>query len=169
MVLLNKTMMCGGLVVLAPGSPLQVLFAILVMLLHLLFVLKLAPYVKDSEDWSAFFSTLGLCLMSLGAYSMMLDIDAQQMDIIGLVTTMLPLVCIAVVVGIMIFVDGGLWNKIQERKKNKTTDKIKQTTAGTSSLAKVTKVTPTSNLAIKQNDGQRKRKDGIKNWKVVKN
>ena len=159
MVLLNKTMMCGGLVVLAPGSPLQVLFAILVMLLHLLFVLKLAPYVKDSEDWSAFFSTLGLCLMSLGAYSMMLDMDAQQMDIIGLVTTMLPLFCIAVVVGIMIFVDGGLWNKIQERKKNTTTNKTKQTTAGNSSMAKVTKVTPISS------------KDGIKNWElpVVKN
>ena len=75
MILLNKTMMCGGLVVLAPGSPLQVLFAILIMLFHLLFVLKLAPYVKHSEDWSAFLSTLGLCLLSLGAYSMMIELD----------------------------------------------------------------------------------------------
>ena len=71
MILFNKTMMCGGLVVLAPGSPVQVMFAILIMQLHLLFLLKLAPYVKDSEDWSSFFATLGLCLMSLGALMMM--------------------------------------------------------------------------------------------------
>ena len=83
MVLLNKTMMCGGLVVLAPGSPMQVLAAILIMLLHLLFVLKLAPYVKQSEDWSAFLSTLGLCLLSLGAYSMMLDLTEKEMQTIG--------------------------------------------------------------------------------------
>ena len=119
MILLNKTMMCGGLVVLAPGSPLQVLFAILIMLLQLLFVLKLAPYVKDSEDWSAFFSTLGLCLLSLGAYSMMLDMEAQQRTIIDLVTTALPLLCIAIVLCIMVSVDGGVWQKMQDIKKGR--------------------------------------------------
>ena len=119
MILLNKTMMCGGLVVLAPGSPLQVLFAILIMLFHLLFVLKLGPYKKSSEDWSAFFSTLGLCLLSLGALAMLLDVEEQQMETIGLVTTVLPLVCIAVVVCIMIFVDGGLWKKLQGRTKRR--------------------------------------------------
>ena len=105
MVLLNKTMMCGGLVILAPGSPLQVLFAILIMLFHLLIVMKLAPYVKDSEDWSAFFSTLGLCLLSLGAYSMMIELDPHQLETIGVVTTLLPLMCIGSVIFIMVFVD----------------------------------------------------------------
>ena len=119
MILLNKTLMCGGLVVIAPGSPLQVVFAILIMLLHLLFVLKLAPYVKDSEDWSAFFSSLGLCLMSLGALAMMLKVEERQREIIGLVLTVLPLVCIAVVVGIMFFIDGGVWKKMQGRKKRR--------------------------------------------------
>ena len=108
MILFNKTMMCGGLVVLAPGSPLQVLFAILIMQFHLLFLSKLAPYVKDSEDWSSFFATLGLCLISLGAYSMMLDLKGNEQRIIGLVTTVLPYFCIAVVVGIMILYDFGL-------------------------------------------------------------
>ena len=121
MVLLNKTMMCGGLVVLAPGSPVQVLAAILIMLLHLLLVLKLAPYVKQSEDWSAFFSTLGLCLLSLGAYSMMLDLKEKEMQTIGLVTTVLPLLCIVSVLGIMVFVDCGLLNAL--KGKNKATEK----------------------------------------------
>ena len=124
MVLLNKTMMCGGLVVLAPGSPMQVLAAILIMLLHLLFVLKLAPYVKQSEDWSAFLSTLGLCLLSLGAYSMMLDLTEKEMQTVGLVTTVLPLLCIALVLGIMIFVDCGLLNALKgKQNKAKETEK----------------------------------------------
>ena len=116
MILFNKTMMCGGLVVLAPGSPLQVLFAILIMLFHLLFVLKLAPFAKDSEDWSAFLATLGLCLMSLGAYSMMIDVNEAQMNIIGLVTTVLPLVCIVAVVSIMVLFDSGLWHSVRREK-----------------------------------------------------
>tara|TARA_B110000090_G_scaffold6039_1_gene6261 strand:+ start:850 stop:1326 length:477 start_codon:yes stop_codon:yes gene_type:complete len=126
MVLLNKTMMCGGLVILAPGSPLQVLFAILIMMFHLLIVLKLAPYVKDSEDWSAFLSTLGLCLLSLGAYSMMIELDPHQLETIGVVTTLLPLMCIGSVILIMVFVDCGLWHHLygkwaKNKKKNNAT------------------------------------------------
>ena len=130
MVLLNKTMMCGGLVVLAPGSPVQVLAAILIMLLHLLLVLKLAPYVKQSEDWSAFLSTLGLCLLSLGAYSMMLDLKEIEMQTIGLVTTILPLLCIVSVLGILIFVDCGLLNALtgKKKKKHQMTESVKNST-----------------------------------------
>ena len=121
-------MMCGGLVVLAPGSPMQVLAAILIMLLHLLLVLKLAPYVKQSEDWSAFLSTLGLCLLSLGAYSMMLDLEEKEMQTIGLVTTILPLLCIVSVLGIMIFVDCGLLNALTGKKKSQRTESVKNST-----------------------------------------
>ena len=153
MILLNKTLMCGGLVVLAPGSPLQVLFAILIMLFHLLIVMKLAPYVKDSEDWSAFFSTLGLCLLSLGAYSMMLDMEPQQRTIIDLVTTVLPLVCISVVLCIMIFVDGGLWNKIRGKKKRN--EKLKTST---------TQVQPVTVDEPNQPKNENTNSAGLKNW-----
>jgi len=133
MILLNKTLMCGGLVVLAPGSPLQVLFAILIMLFHLLLVLKLAPWVSDSEDWSAFLATLGLCLLSLGAYSMMLDVEEHQMKIIGLVTTVVPLLCIATVICITICVDGGVWHKIQGRRKKNNNQRAKSDETGVDS------------------------------------
>jgi hypothetical protein len=112
MMLFNKTMMCGGLVVLAPGSPIQVLFAILIMLLHLLFLNKLAPYILNSEDWSSFFATLGLCLMSLGAFAMMgeslVQLKSSETKAIGMVTTILPCLCITVVLGIIVWVDIGL-------------------------------------------------------------
>lgn len=52
--LINKTMMCGGLVMAAPGTPLQVLIAMLIMLFHLLIVLKTSPYDSDGEDVSSF-------------------------------------------------------------------------------------------------------------------
>ena len=153
MILLNKTLMCGGLVVLAPGSPLQVLFAILIMNFHLLFVMKLAPYVKDSEDWSAFFSTLGLCLLSLGAYSMMLEMEPEQRTIIDLVTTVLPLVCISVVLCIMIFIDAGLWKMI--RGKIKRSEKVK---------ASATQVQPVS--VDNSNQPENENSDSaLKNWK----
>ena len=113
-------MMCGGLVVMAPGSPLQVLCAVLIMLLHLLFVLKFAPYVKDSEDISAFVSALGLCLLSLGAYTMMLDLGEEQMKMIGVITTVLPLMCLVILLGIMFFVDCGVWKKITGTCTKKT-------------------------------------------------
>ena len=48
---------------------------------------------------------------------MMLDVEEQQMKTIGLVTTALPLFCITIVLCIMFFVDGGVWKKIQGRKK----------------------------------------------------
>ena len=120
MILFNKTMMCGGLVVLAPGSPVQVLFAILIMQFHLLFLLKLAPYEKDSEDWSSFFATLGLCLISLAALMMMLDLEGTEQYIIGLVTTVLPCLCIAVVLGIMIMYDFGLKQRLCGTKISST-------------------------------------------------
>ena len=107
-VLLNKTMMCGGLVVLAPGSSYQILAAILIMLFHLLVVLKLAPFVSDSEDWSSFITTLGLCLTSLGAYSMLLQGNKDEVHLIGVFLVGISVVCIATVLGIMVLVDCGV-------------------------------------------------------------
>ena len=157
MVLLNKTMMCGGLVILAPGSPLQVLFAILIMLFHLLLVLKLAPYVKDSEDWSAFLSTLGLCLLSLGAYSMMIELDPNQMDIIGVVTTVLLLLCICSVVFIMVFVDCGLWQRLCGKRMDKK---------NTNGKASTTKVQPIGNGGVRKTFNNTDEQDNaaLKSW-----
>ena len=138
MVLLNKTMMCGGLVVLAPGSPLQVFAAILIMQFHLLVVLKTAPYVEDSEDWTAFLSTLGLCLVSLGAYSLMLELKGNELEFIGIITAVLPLLCIVSVLGIMICIDCGVLNALRG-KKNKETETVDAVGSGKGSSTDVKK------------------------------
>ena len=127
MVLLNKTLMCGGLVVLAPGSTYQILGAILIMLFHLLVVLKLAPFVKDSEDWASVLSTLGLCLTSLGAYSMLLKTDEDELNLIGGVLVGICIFCIAIILCIMIFVDCGLWNRCRRKKEGKEKRRVNTT------------------------------------------
>jgi hypothetical protein len=125
-ILLNKTMMCGGLVVLNPGSPTQVVCAILIMQFHLLLVLKTAPYVNDSEDWTAFGSSLGLTLTYVGALIKMLqdevrkssDKNANKLNYADTAMNILPIACVSIVVLIMIFVDCGLWNYMRWKKKN---------------------------------------------------
>ena len=114
--------MCGGLVVLNPGSPTQVVCAILIMKFHLLLVLKTAPYVSDSEDWSAFASSLGLTLTYVGALIKMLKVrqrleyDPNELDYADTAMNILPIACVSIVVLIMVFVDCGLWNCIRGKK-----------------------------------------------------
>jgi len=114
--------MCGGLVILNPGSPTQVVCGILIMLFHLLLVLKTAPYVSNSEDWSSLASSLGLTLVYIGALVKMLKVrqrleyDPNELDYADTAMDVLPIACVSIVVLIMIFVDCGLWNCIRGRK-----------------------------------------------------
>ena len=117
--------MCGGLVLLNPGSPTQVVCGILIMLFHLLLVLKTAPYVSNSEDWSSLASSLGLTLVYIGALVKMLKVrqrleyDPNELDYADTAMDVLPIACVSIVVLIMVFVDCGLWNCIKGRKGSK--------------------------------------------------
>ena len=126
-ILLNKTIMCGGLVVLSPGSPSQVLCAVLIMLFHLLVVLRLAPYMKDSEDVSSFVSSLGLTLIYIGALMKMLEdmkgfdekYNKESMSYIGMVLDTIPVLCVLSVIGIMVFMDCGVYQRVCGGRKKK--------------------------------------------------
>ena len=132
-ILLNKTMMCGGLVVLDPGSPTQVVCGMMIMLFHLLLVLKLAPYIHYSEDWSSFASSLGLTLTYVGALIKMLQVEilkrggsveyANKLNYADIAMDTIPVACVSVVVLIMIFVDCGLWNCLRGKKNSKGVQK----------------------------------------------
>ena len=142
MILLNKTMMCGGLVVLSPGSPSQVVCAILIMQFHMLLVLKTAPYIKDSEDWSSFLSSLGLTLTYTGALVQMLraqrrrdEFDPEELSYASVAMDALPVICVSTVVGIMIFFDCGLWNFLRRKRgKESSSDDGKTSTSLTQVL-----------------------------------
>ena len=80
----------------------------------MLLVLKIAPYIKDSEDWSSFLSSLGLTLTYTGALVQMLraqrrrdEFDPEELSYASVAMDALPVICVSTVVGIMIFVDSG--------------------------------------------------------------
>ena len=132
--LINKTMMCGGLVMAAPGTPLQVLIAMLIMLVHLLVVLKLAPYESNGEDASSLISSLTLTLTTIGGMVIMMENrDAPNSEFLANILIAISVTCIASQIGITIFVDCGVWEKICTKKN---------------SLPETTKIVPL------QNDGE---------------
>ena len=123
--LLNKTIMCGGLVMAAPGTPLQVLIAILVMLCHLLVTLRLAPYESDGEDVSAFLSALTLTLTTIGGMVLMMDSPdvatgetSFNSAVLAHLLVGISALCIVSQIGITVFIDCGVWERWSNRKNN---------------------------------------------------
>ena len=132
MVLLNKTIMCGGLVVLSPGSPSQVFCGVLFMMFHLLLVLKLSPFLHDSEDTSSIAASLGLTLIYIGALMQMLETtyedmenkgidkyDKENLSYVGAVLDVLPVFCVCTVIGIIVVMDCGVYDRFKKKKKKK--------------------------------------------------
>jgi hypothetical protein len=101
-VILQKMIMTGAMCVVAQGSSVQLLIAILVMLMYMLLgklknnlfclyvgcffgsellvflscflaVLKTAPFQADSEDWSAFVACVALTLTTIGGFALIMD------------------------------------------------------------------------------------------------
>ena len=113
-ILFNKTLMCGGLVIAAPGTSLQVLLAVLIMLLHLLVVLKLSPYENDHEDWTSFVSALTLLLTTLGAWALRTndpDVPVFHNDVLAGLMIAISGFCLASQLFIVVFLDCGLWEQ----------------------------------------------------------
>ena len=167
-ILLNKTMMCGGLVVLNPGSPTQVVCAILIMQFHLLLVLKSAPYVSSSEDWSSFASSLGLTLTYVGALLKMLQVEvrhrseasADELYYADAAMNCLPIACVAIVVLIMIFVECGILKYMRGKKK-----KQNDGNESNGSLTQVLPIVGPGDEAVQNNEKKKKKNDGdIKSW-----
>ena len=63
----------GGMVLVAPGSSAQVLWAEVVCLIYLLLVLKIAPFRYDLDDWLAFAASLQLFLVFMAAFALKTD------------------------------------------------------------------------------------------------
>ena len=144
--------MCGGLVVLSPGSPSQVLCAMLVMMFHMLVVLRLSPFLRDSEDASSFISSLGLTLMYLGAFVIIMQSSNTKLNAnananlsyVGIILDVLPILCIGVVLGIMFVMDCGVCNvclRVCRREKSNGN-------ASSGAVAGMTRVTPLNSDSV---------------------
>jgi hypothetical protein len=133
--LINKTMMCGGLVMAAPGTPLQVLIAMLIMLSHLLIVLKTSPYDSDGEDVSSFLSSLTLTLTTIGGNVLIMDGAGDvskktfNSEALAYILIAISVLSIASQIGITIFIDCGVWERLcgKKQQKDQMVDKNKKT------------------------------------------
>lgn len=104
----------------APGTPLQVMAAVLIMLMHLLFVLKMSPYVAGTEDLTSFVSSLTLLLTTIGGFALKTndpDNPAMQADIITMFLLTLAGASMIFNVGTMVFLDCGMLERIRGWKK----------------------------------------------------
>jgi len=107
-VILQKMVMTGAMCVVAQGSSVQLLIAILVMLAYMLLVLKTAPYEEDSEDWSAFVACVALTLTTIGGFALMTDnpnARTYESKVLGLILIGINVVCIALEIFIVVIFD----------------------------------------------------------------
>ena len=118
-------MMTGAMCVVAPGSSVQLLLAVLIMLIYTMTILKTAPYEEDTEDWSSFIACSALTLTTIGGFALIMDDpNAPTYETILLSHLLIGInsVCFATDVLIVIMFDCELY-EVCARKvgRNKTT------------------------------------------------
>ena len=104
--------------VVAQGSSVQLLIAILVMLSYMLLVLKTAPYKEDSEDWSAFVACVALTLTTIGGFALITDDPSArtyESKVLGLILIGINIVCFAIDILIVIMFDCQLYERCAQK------------------------------------------------------
>ena len=113
-VMIEKMVMTGAMCVVAQGSSVQLLIAILVMQFYMLLVLKTAPYEADSEDWSAFIACVALTLTTIGGLVLIMDDPTQrtyESTVLTIVLIGINAVCFTLDVLIVIVFDCGTYER----------------------------------------------------------
>ena len=72
-VILEKMVLTGGMCLVADGSTVQTLAALLVSFVYMMFVLRTAPFLHDNDDVLSFITSLQLVLTFLGALILQMD------------------------------------------------------------------------------------------------
>ena len=106
--------MTGAMVVVAPGSSVQLLIAVLVMQGYLMVVLKTAPYEEDSEDWSSFIACVALTLTCIGGLVLIQDNPSNRTyedSLLAVILIGINVFCIALDIAIVVVVYCGLGAK----------------------------------------------------------
>ena len=63
---ISSVMLTGAMTIIQPGSSAQLVIALLVVLINMLFVLKLAPFADDADDYLSFLTSFQMLLTLLG-------------------------------------------------------------------------------------------------------
>ena len=77
-------LLTGALTVIAAGSSVQVVVALLIVLIDMLLVLKMAPFVDEADDWLSFLTSFQMLITLLfGLLLQMQALGAQQQSSVG--------------------------------------------------------------------------------------
>ena len=132
-VMIEKMVMTGAMCVVAQGSSVQLLIAILIMQFYMLLVLKTAPYEADSEDWTAFIACVALTLTTIGGFALIMDDPTQrtyESTVLTIVLIGINAVCFALDILIVIVFDCGTYERCtggngNDAKSSKATNNSK--------------------------------------------
>ena len=113
-VIVEKMIMTGAMCVIAQGSSVQLLIAILVMLFYMLLVLKTAPYEADSEDWTAFIACVALTLTTIGGFALITDdptIRTYESTVLTIILIGINVICFILEIILVVVFDCGVYER----------------------------------------------------------
>ena len=161
-------MLTGAMVLIAPGSPVQLLVAIFVVLIFLLLVLKVAPFVDNTDDWLSFLCSFQMLVTLLSGFAMLTDnkegekkFPSNSMGPILIVMNSMAFVALAISILLLL-------PKCRQKVNGGNSDESKESKQKNNNK---TAVVPIENDNNNNNDQTRKKftaeeDDALKNWGV---
>jgi len=130
MVIFNKMMMTGLLSLIAPGNPVQMVAAVVIMQTFLLVVLKLSPYKLFYDDIAIVASSVSLLLTMLACLVLFMDSNTHYFNSSDIGWGMIVMNCgvLFLQVCILFFVKCGYANKIKQKISKSRSKVIPQKT-----------------------------------------
>jgi peptidoglycan/LPS O-acetylase OafA/YrhL len=151
-----SVMLTGAMTIIEPGSSAQLVIALLVVQINMLFVLKLGPFVDDADDYLSFLTSFQMLLTLLGGLLIKTDnpddptYDADVMGVILIVINSFGFIALAL--SLM-----ALHPKVRACLNNRSKSKGKSEVTST-------QVMPIS--TTKSTDGDEDEALKIKNWEL---
>jgi len=146
-IILHKMIMTGAMCIVAPGSSIQLLVAVLIQMFYMLLVLKVAPYENASEDYTSIVASLCLTMTMIGGFALITDNPSNQTyqtNLLGIVLIGQNIFCITIDILIVIWFDCGC----KEKFGNNTNIELlnnKSTTSSSTKKKNTTQVLPIQN------------------------
>ena len=111
LIILMKCLMTGALSVIAPGSPVQLLLATIIMLLFTLATLRIAPYRRDVDDTLSFIVSLSMTFNTLIGLVLIMEGQEHSVNIVALeaVLFVVNLSVLVIQVFVIVLMKWGLW------------------------------------------------------------
>ena len=110
--------MTGMLCIIGQGTTVQPMVATFIQFCYLLVVLKLAPYISDSDDWASIINSMSIVLTLQCGFALMTDsTDDPQYNktLMDVLITSLVIGSVLIQLGIIVLFKCGIWKKIKKR------------------------------------------------------